>query len=61
MSVAAIFYIHEMLMALWIKQEKNLSFEDIVNITYRFSRELEHSDINLDEMESAMNELSWED
>ncbi len=56
MSVAAVFYIHELLMALWIKNEKNLTYEDIVNITYRYSRELEHSDINLDEMETALND-----
>ena len=57
MSVAAVFYIHELLMAVWIKNEKSLTFEDIVNVTYRYSRELEHSDINLDEMEEAMNDF----
>lgn len=57
MSVVAVFYIHELLMAVWIKNEKSLTFEDIVNVTYRYSRELEHSDINLDEMEEAMNDF----
>ena len=56
MSVAAVFYIHELLMARWIDKGKMLDFEDVVNITYRYSRELEHSDINLDEMEESMNE-----
>lgn len=56
MSVAAVFYIHELLMAVWLKNGKMLTFEDVVNVTYRYSRELEHSDINLDEMEACMSE-----
>ena len=57
MSVAAAFYIHEMLRGVWIKNGKTLTFKDVINVTYRYSRELEHSDINLDEMEECMNEL----
>ena len=55
MSVVSIFYIHEMLMSKWYNNDKKLSFEDMVNVTYRYSRELEHSDINLDELEEALN------
>ncbi len=54
MSVVSVFFIHEMIMARWIKQGKNLVFEDIVDVVYRYSRELEHSDINLDEMEQCL-------
>lgn len=54
MSVASIFYIHEMLMAQWLKQDRSLSEQDIINMVYRYSRELEHSDINLDELETCL-------
>ncbi len=53
MSVASIFYIHELLMAQWIKQGHKLSEQDIIKVVYRYSRELEHSDINLDELEAS--------
>lgn len=54
MAAASVFFVHEILMAMWIKQEKKLSHEDIVNVVYRYSRELEHSDLNLDEMETCL-------
>lgn len=56
MSVAAAFYIHEILMSVWLKNGKKLVEDDIINVTYRYSRELEHSDINLDEMEECMSQ-----
>ena len=52
MSVTSLVCIYEMLMACWIKNDKQLDFDDIVFITYMYSRELEHSDINLDTMEN---------
>ncbi len=51
MAVTSLVCIYEMLMARWIKNNEKLSFEDIVFVTYMYSRELEHSDINLDTME----------
>ena len=56
MSVASIFYIHRMLLAQWLRQGKALSDHDIIRMVYRYSRELEHSDINLDELESCFAE-----
>ncbi len=53
MSVAAVFFIHEMLMALWVKKGRKIEKQDIINVVYRYSRELEHSDINLEEMETC--------
>ncbi len=53
MSVASIFYIHELLMAQWQQQGRQLSDHDIVQMVYRYSRELEHSDINLEELETC--------
>lgn len=44
--------IREFLMARWVKNEKNLTNEDVVEIVYRYSRELEHSDPNLEDVET---------
>lgn len=52
MSVVSVFLIYELLMAQWLKNEKNLDQEDVVNIVYRYSREMEHSDYNLEKMET---------
>ena len=57
MAVASFFFIHEVLMARWLKQGKKLTFDDIVNVVYRYSRELEHSDINLEELENCLVEI----
>lgn len=40
-------YILEFIMALWVRQEGQITLDDCVEITYRFTREVEHSDINL--------------
>ena len=43
------------------RQEKQLDFEDVVEIVYRYSREVEHSDRNLEAMEQMMEEqlIPW--
>ena len=33
--------------------------EDIVELVYRYSREVEHSDQNLEQMERMMEEHNW--
>ena len=57
MAVVSVLLIHELLMAQWLKQEKVLELENVVETVYRYSRELEHSDPNLDLMERLMNEI----
>ena len=52
LSVDSITILYEMFMAKWVKQEGCLSEKDIQQIVYRYSRELEHSDLNLEIMES---------
>ena len=61
MAVVSVHLIHELLMAQWLKNEKMLEMEDVVDTVYRYSRELEHSDPNLNLMEKLMrrNLLSW--
>ncbi len=50
MAVACTEIIWNLLAARWIKNEKTLDMDDIIEIVYRFSRELEHSDDNLKTM-----------
>ena len=59
MAAASVFYIEQMLMARWLKNEKMLDQEDILNIVYRYSREVEHSDINLERLEKIMEKEVW--
>ena len=54
MAASFVYLIKEMMMARWIKNEKDLNEEDITTIVYRFSRELEHSDENLRRMEKLL-------
>ena len=51
MSVDSVHILHEMLIAKWIEGNKTLSEKDIQWVVYRYSRELEHSDLNLEAME----------
>lgn len=51
MSVDSVNIIYAMLAAKWIEQNEKLSSKDIQRIVYRYSRELEHSDLNLEIME----------
>lgn len=61
MSVISVFLIYEMLLSRWIKNEKTLDLEDVVEIVYRYSREVEHSDYNLERMEKMMEDqlIPW--
>ncbi len=53
MSLASVYNIHEMCVAKWMEQEQWLTRHDIERIVYRYSRELEHSDMNLELMEET--------
>ena len=50
-GVVATLLISELSLAKWIEKGEKLSFEMFVDIAHRVSRELEHSDINLNRME----------
>ena len=54
MSVVSVFLIGELLITRWLKNEKQLSTEEVLEIVCRYSRELEHSDKNLEHMERNM-------
>lgn len=55
LALISICLIHELLLARWLKNEKTLTTEDVIEIVYRYSREIEHSDPNLEEVESWGN------
>lgn len=59
MSVFSLFVIEELLRACWIRNDKVLDLEDVVDIVYRYSREAEHSDKNLDRLERMMEGDVW--
>lgn len=50
-AVGYVSQIYDLLMARWLKNEKQLDTEDVIEIVYRYSREIEHSDPNLEAME----------
>ena len=54
MAVYLTFMIRELWMARWVKNDKSLTMEEIVDLTYRFSREVEHSDENLKQVDKWM-------
>ena len=53
MAVDSITVLHEMFAAKWAEQDGCLSAKDIQKIVYRYSRELEHSDVNLEVMQNV--------
>jgi len=54
-SVYCVFMIWELWMARWLKNEKTLDLEEMTELVYRFSREVEHSDLNLKTVERIMH------
>lgn len=57
MSIVSVYFIFEMLMARWQKNNGTLDREEIIFMVYKYSRELEHSDENLNLMEEMMEEI----
>lgn len=58
MAIYCTWMIHELWMAKWLKNEKILDVEEMTDLVYRFSREVEHSDENLKRVEKIM-EKKW--
>lgn len=53
-SISMVHLIQELWMARWLKNEGQLTKEEMVELLYRFSREVEHSDKNLKRAERIM-------
>ena len=58
LAVYSVWMIWELWIACWLKNEKDLDLEDMTGLVYRFSREVEHSDLNLKTIEKIM-EKKW--
>lgn len=58
MAVYCVWMIRELWMARWLKNERSLDLEEMTELVYRFSREVEHSDENLKQVEKFM-EKHW--
>lgn len=59
LASASVFLIEELLIARWVRNERQLDLEDIVEVVYRYSREVEHSDKNLMKMERMLSGESF--
>ena len=58
MAVYCVWMIRELWMARWLKNEMTLGTDERIDLVYRFSREVEHSDKNLKRVEKMM-EKKW--
>jgi len=56
MSVDSVTVLYQMFLAKWAEQDGHLSREDMKQMMYRYSRELEHSDVNLGRMQMVYEE-----
>ena len=56
MAIVCTFMIHDLAAGTYLKNGGSFSFDEMVSICYRFSRELEHSDLNLNKFEELMDE-----
>lgn len=56
MSIVSVHMIFEMLMARWYRNEAFLDMEEVIQVVYEYSRELEHSDWNLEKIEQLLDE-----
>ncbi len=55
LAVYCTWMIWEIWMARWLKNEKALDLEEMTELVYRFSREVEHSDLNLQMVEEILS------
>lgn len=54
-AVVNAYLIRELWLAKWLEQDKTITLKDMAEIAYRYSRELEHSEENLECMEELMD------
>lgn len=54
MAIISVDILEEILKVRWLRNEKVLDAEDVIEIVYRYSREVEHSERNLKKMEKLM-------
>lgn len=47
LALISLFYIRELVKAVWMRNEQSFDLEDVVEVVYRYAREVEHSDENI--------------
>ena len=52
LALISVTLVEELMLGRFLKNEKTLTIEDVTEIVYRYSREIEHSDPNLEAVES---------
>ncbi len=58
LSTFSVCFIEEIVISEWLKRNKQISLEECIEISYRYAREVEHSDDNLNILEEMfMNRL----
>lgn len=56
LSVFSVRWIQEFFMALWTERQEKAGLDDLIEIAYSYAREVEHSDLNLDQLEEWLSE-----
>ena len=56
MAVVCTLFIHELSIGTYLKNNREFHLDEQIQICYQFSRELEHSDLNLNKFEKLMSE-----
>lgn len=56
LAVVHTLLIRELYTAVWLEKERELSFDDRVELAHRYARETEHSDLNMEAMEDMAAE-----
>lgn len=56
MAVFSVSFIEEFVMCKWFLADKNISWKECIELAYRYAREVEHSDENLNALEEWLQE-----
>lgn len=59
LSVLSVFWIEEILFWNWAKEESEIGRKDVIETSYRYAREIEHSDENLNLLEEIFDSSQW--
>lgn len=57
LSIYSVYVIYQLLLAKWIRNDWQLEKEEVVDLVYRYSREIEHSDVNLERLQECVEEF----
>lgn len=60
LSVFSVVFVSEFVMCRWVHADKHIEKQDFVELAYRYAREVEHSDDNLNLLEEWLQENSFE-